>query len=100
MLPQFPTTDRPLSLLQIQWAEQLNPVIVNPLMSGFVLQEVALTSGDNTINHLLGRALKGWFVVRKRAAAEIYDKQDSNRLPTKTLVLNSNATVSVDLYVF
>lgn len=99
-LPKFHTQLKELSLLQTQWAKELDPVLQSALVSGLVLKNSVLSTGDNTINHKLGRALQGWFLVRKRGAAEVYDKQDSNTMPDKTLVLNASAGVTVDIYVF
>jgi hypothetical protein len=72
----------------------------NVLTSGTILNSIALKSGSNTINHKLGKTLTGWFIVRQRASATIYDQQDSNKTPTQTLSLNSSADVTVDIYVF
>ncbi len=96
MLPQ----KQPIELMQTSWAEQLNPVISNPLMSGQILKLVTLQIGSNAINHKLGRALQGWYIVRQRAAANIYDTQDSNTRPNLTLLLTSDAVVTADLFVF
>lgn len=99
-LPKFGTPDQALSLLQTQWSQFLNPVISLPMLAQNTIKSQVLASGDTTINHGLGRALQGWFVIRKRAAADIYDKQDSNINTNQTLVLNSSAAVTVDLVVF
>lgn len=99
-LPKFFTVDKSLSLLQTQWASQIDPVLLQPLNSGLILPNVSLVTGSNTINHRLGRDLQGWFVVRQRSAASIYDTQDSNQLPAKTLLLTASAGVVVDLFVF
>lgn len=56
--------------------------------------------GSNTIQHKLDRKLQGWVFVRKGAAAEVYDTQDTNTTPDRTLVLVSDAAVTVNIYVF
>ena len=89
-----------LSQMQTKWASILNPLLGNPVNNGSILKNVSLKSGSNTINTMLGRPLQGWSVVRQRGAAEIYDDQDANQSPNLTLVLVSNAAVSVDLLVF
>lgn len=96
MLPQQ------LNLPQMQntWAQQLNPIIANPIISGNILQNVVLAVGSNVINHKLGKKLQGWYIVRKRGSADIYDTQDSNQMPQLTLTLTSDAVVTVDLAVF
>lgn len=94
------TTDRIVNQLQDNIGNALNPILKNPQVDGYILSKVSLVSGANTINHGLDRPLLGWFIVRQRALAQIYDAQDSNTTPTKTLVLYSNVSVVVDIYVF
>lgn len=99
-LPNFQSQLTEFNMMQSQWASQLNPVIANSLVQGVLLERVSLSSGLNTINHRLGRKLKGWFVTRIRGPASLYDTQDTNQMPDKTLTLNSSAAVIVDLWVF
>lgn len=90
----------PLDLLETQWASILDPVSTNPLNNANILKNVQLTTGSNTINHKLGRPLQGWYILRQRASASLYDTQDSNLYPELTLVLVSSANVTIDLAVF
>lgn len=90
----------PLPLMQTRWAAILDPLIANPPNSPTILKNVLLSNGTTVVNHLLGQTLQGWKVIRQRAAASIYDAQDNNQTPDITLVLISNAAVSVDLEVF
>jgi len=99
-LPQFQMADKDLSLLQTTWAAIIQPVVSRAQNSSVILEGVELSSGDNVIKHTLNRELKGWRIVRIRAAATIYDKQDDNGNPVNTLVLNSSAAVTIDLEVF
>ena len=91
----------PLQQMQVNWASILNPLIGSPTASPTLLQNVSLASGSNSVNHLLGQKLTGWYPVRFHGAfAQIYDTQDSNKNPQLTLLLNSSAAVVVDLLVF
>jgi len=85
---------------QTKWASQLNVLLKNPTLQSSVLKNVELVIGTNVINHKLGRVLQGWSLSRKRGPANIYDTQDSNQTPQLTLVLVSDAVVSIDLTVF
>jgi hypothetical protein len=89
-----------LTQMQQQWASQLNPVLSNELLQGQLLQNQALNNGVTVINHKLGRPLVGWFIVGINAAATVYDSQATNQTPALTLVLNSNAAATVNLWVF
>ena len=86
--------------MQSAWKAVLDPVITLPQNSARILQNVALINGTNTIAHGLNRKLQGWSLTRKRAAAEIYDEQDDNPNPETTLILISDAAVTVNLEVF
>lgn len=100
MLPIFITSDRSFVQMQNQWSAQLQPLLNGPLNSGLLLQNVLLVPGDNAVNHKLDRRLVGWFITRKRNAAALFDKQDSNSFPALTLALNSDIDTMVDIYVF
>lgn len=91
-----------LKLEQIQAASRVatQSSRSNPINGGTILTSISLDSGDNTIPHKLSQKLQGWFIVRIRDAATIYDKQDDNPNQDKTLVLNSSASVTVDIFVF
>lgn len=91
-----------MDLVQMQnrWASILNPVISNPSGQSIILPNVLLANGTTVVNHMLGRKLIGWRVIRIRGLAGIYDTQDNNQTPASTLILVSNAAVSVDLEVF
>lgn len=99
-LPIFQSDSAEMGLMQTSWASVINPLLTNPLVNGLLLKNVSLINGSTQVNHKLGRKLQGWTVIRKRAAAEVYDTQDSNSMPELTLSLVSNANVLVDLYVF
>lgn len=99
-LPIFTSSNTILSLIQTQWASMLNPLLINPSLQTQIIKNVSLAIGSNTINHLLGRKLQGWRIVRKRSSADIYDDQDSNPRPALTLILVSDAIVAVDIEVF
>jgi hypothetical protein len=95
-LPQKLTLD----LLQTQWAQQLNPVLANPQVLVSTIQNVALVTGTNTVNHKLGKKLQGWYLTRVRSSVMVYDQQDSNQIPQLTLVLIASGPAVVDIAVY
>ena len=103
------TTDRLINQLQSNIANAVNPLLAlgsfNPqwsrtFLAGNLIQKVSLTSGANSVVHNLGYSPTGWFITRIRSAATIYDTQDSNAQPTKTLTLNASANCTVDIFIF
>lgn len=99
-LPIFKSAVPEMSLMQTSWSSSINPIIDLPISAGLILPSITLASGDNSVNHKLGRKLQGWFIVRQRASATVYDKQDSNQHPELTLTLTASGAVVVDLFVF
>lgn len=90
----------PLDQMQVKWAADINPVLINPLVAGRLIQDTDLIIGNNIINHKLGRKLQGWFLVGINGAAQIYDNQATNQMTDLTLSLTSDANVKVALWVF
>lgn len=95
MLPQKLTWD----LASTQWAQQINPVLANLLIQGNFIKNQALIDGTTVINHGLGRAPLGWFLVAPQAAATVYQAA-SQPNPTLQLSLTSNAAVTTGIWVF
>lgn len=99
-LTQFQADDDSMNLMQNSWAAQLNPLLRNQSLQSIILRNITLVAGSNQVNHLLGRRLQGWRIVRLRASATIYDTQDTNKIPDKTLTLVASAGCNVDIEVF
>lgn len=98
-LPYFDTEDLSLSLLQEKWATIIEPVLNQPHNQAVILKGVVLSS-SGVINHTLGRKLVGWHIIRQRGDATVYDSQDTNSFPDKTLLLRASSGVSVDILCF
>lgn len=90
----------PWELANPKWAASLNPVLANPLMSGRILDKIALKSGSNTINHGLQRDLQGYFIVLNSSNVTFYDSQATNQRSDLTLILNASGATTVSIYVF
>jgi hypothetical protein len=99
-LTKFQTAIKELMLLQTDWISKINPFLGNPANNSSILKDIPLVTGSNTVNHLLGRTLQGWSVIRRNGPATIYDTQASNPRPELTLVLVASAPVIVSLEVF
>jgi hypothetical protein len=98
--PKVQTDDRKLNLIQDAIVDAVNPLLVLPLSNSIYLQGIVLASGNNLINHGLGRELQGYIVTKKDADQSIYDNQQGNNLPDKTLLLVAGGACKVDLIVF
>jgi len=87
----------PWEMAQTRWAQELNPVLANPILQGLQLTNVKLVSGTNVINHLLGQTQQGWFLTDINGAATVYRSAAFNNL---TLTLTSSAACTVNLWVY
>lgn len=94
------TENYELETIQSNASATFDSITSNPLLNGIILKDIALISGDTTINHKLNKNLSGWMIIGQTAAADIFDKQSSNNLKNRTLVLNSSAICTVSIYVF
>lgn len=97
MLPFIKTDNREFNQLQTKWASELNPLLAKPLSDANILKGIKLVSGDNVINHKLGRTMQGWIISDITDHIGICRSAPFNDL---TLTLNSTGTVTVDLVVF
>ncbi len=89
----------PLATMQTRWKSDLDPLLSNPLNGISILKDVSLVSGTNTINHLLGRVMQGWFLTDVQGIATIY-RASTNPFNALTLTLTSSAAVVCSIGVF
>lgn len=101
-LPQFQSDDKDFQLMQNAWSSFINPIINRAQNQSNIIKNVSLLSASNpnVVNHLLGKTLSGWKVVRQRASAIVWDTQDTCQTPALTLNLRTSADVVVDLECF
>lgn len=86
-----------MQLLQNSWSKEINPLLRNQLNNGFLLENIEIQTGVNTINHLLGRMQQGYFIVDQDAPASMYRSQPLNK---QTLTLTSTGPCTIKLWVF
>lgn len=96
-LPNIQSDDVEFQLMQNRWSAILNPLLAKPLSSANILKEISITTGVNTINHLLGRKMQGWIICDITASAILYRSQPMN---DKTLTISSNGDCVVNLVVY
>jgi hypothetical protein len=88
----------PWELANPKWAASLNPLLANPLVNGNLIQNIRVGSGNNVINHGLGRNIQGFMVIRNSANVTFYDAESSQ--PSLTFVLIASGSATISLYVF
>lgn len=97
MLPLFKDSNQPFQLMQNKWMSELNPVLQNPMTNPSLIKSITLVTGDNVINHKLGRLQQGWIITDVNAAVSIYRSQPLNDL---TLTLNSSGAAIINIAVY
>jgi len=100
-LKKIGSSSSDLQKVQQNIENAISPIIRKEIIDGVLLKNVCLEpSVSNEVKHSLGRKPLGWIIVRKRADARIWDVQDFNRNPTKTLSLAVSHSVQVDIWIF
>ena len=95
------TDDELLNRLQDNIEQTFKPLINSAIGDGQVIKSVYLAaSTDTLVDHKLGREAIGYIVVKKDAAAVVFDKPNVNAAKNRFLTLNSTVNVTVDLWVF
>lgn len=94
-------SDKQAAKFQDNVEQALVPVLNSPLLGGVLLKGTTLLTGQsNLVEHKLSREPLGWFIVRKRASAIVWDEQDNNTFKKKSIDFRCSADVVVDLYIF
>ena len=79
-----------------EWTEQLSK---NPLLSGVLLEGITMTTGTNSIEHKLGRPVRGFLVVNQSSNSNFW-VDPSNQTLESILVLSSSANSTISIYIF
>lgn len=88
-----------LDQIQRNISEFVNQLTVNPLLGGQLLSNITITTGNNNINHGLGRDITGWIITDINTNVNIY-KAATQPSPSKILTLTSTGNSTISLYVF
>lgn len=104
---QFPTiqinddkdiTSRTVNQLQDHIVQAINPLLNLPLSTSNFLEDIDLVMGSNSINHGLGRILRGYIITKQNSVVDLYE--EPSPFPSKTLVLNASTDAMISLIVF
>jgi len=76
----------------------VRPLEQNPILDFRIIQDVTITTSATDIQHKLGRAWQGWFVVSRTNGVVPYETTQTDT--TKYLTLIAASSTTVDIYVF
>lgn len=105
-LPLLQAQDPVVNRYQTQLQGALAPITGNPAASAQQVMvngsaNITLTTGAPVYIPIgLSAPLQGWFLVRNKASSIVWDTQDENPNPDKTLILNTSANTVVQIMVF
>ena len=90
--------DPQVTALAIAVTEFATPLVKNPLLGGYLIQNISLTTSPLIIPHILGRPYIGWFVTKIDDDANVFQ---TTFLHTATSIsLEASAAVTVDIWIF
>lgn len=92
--------DRELQQVQFNIEQAVAPFIKSPILNGRLETSINLTSGDNKIEHKLGRKIIGYIIVSQSASIDIYDNIPTSTDGEKYLTLNSSANAVISAWFF
>lgn len=88
----------PYELMLTAWAQQINPLLANPIMQGVAITGVTLAATTPiNIPTTLNRTQQGWFLTDNTANAVVWRTQPFN---TTTLILEASVATTINLWVF
>ena len=83
--------------LQDNLTAAIQPFLTNPLNDGIIITDISLPGSSSvSVSHLLSRVPQGYIIIKKDAAADVYQES----VNTRYLILNSTAAVTISIYVF
>jgi Tfp pilus assembly protein FimT len=91
------TGDRGMDTLQTNIEQAVTPAIKSQLLDGRLITAQNLVSGDNKVQHKLGRVPQGYIIVKRTSGATVYDTSETD---SNFLILNSSGTLTVSIWVF
>lgn len=98
-LTKIQTDIDPINRLQDQLLESVNPLIKLALVNGVLISNQTITAGTPlSVSHKLVRNYQGWFIAKTNANSVIWESTSTD--PSKFIVLNASANVTVSLWVF
>lgn len=86
--------------LQTNVEQAIAEVIRSPLLNGRLIEKVALTTDVTKVQHKLGRAIRGYIVVRNSTGAVLTDNLSTETSPELYLPLLADKATEVYLWVF
>lgn len=90
------TNDRNLDQVQTNVAQIIDPISKVQLLKGILIENVTITSGGTTIDHLLKRQPLGWMIVDTNTASTIYRTAWS----VNTITLVAGTTTVASIWIF
>jgi len=93
--------DYETSMIQDNVSEYLKQITNNPRINGLLIENIDLVFGQTTtVNHGLGRAIRGFEIVYKNNSVDIWAEDSNQSLPTKTITLSTSADATINLWVY
>jgi len=92
-------TDGPTQALTNAVGDFTRQLEQNPLLDGKILSGVTVGTTSTNIPHTLGRAFRGWFLVRSTSSSVVYEVATQTDA-SQYLTLMTASSAVFDIYVF
>lgn len=93
--------DLSVSQFQDNVANFFTQLLLNAVLSGRLIENIdVLSASVNSINHGLGRAPRGYFIVKSDADVRVWSVAANQTTPLVTLELSASANATISLYIF
>lgn len=93
-------TDPLLTKLQDSVAKSLKPLLGHPLLDGRLVTNQTIAAAGSKVEHGLGRAYQGWWLVSPKGNAVVWEDSASMADRTKFLPLVASADVTASVWVY
>lgn len=95
------TQDQDLQRIQQNTQVVFDGILNQTIIQGNLLPSVSLSNGvDTIIQHKLGYRFTGWIIVNKNATGDVWNSSTVNNKPHQQIILQSDADLIVDLWIF
>ena len=85
-----------ISKLSAQIKKIFDAILKNPIVDYQIIKEQTILTSTTKVFHNLGRVPKGYIITKQNASAIIYYTE----ITDKFIILDSSATVKIDLYIY
>jgi len=86
--------------LQDKLQEVLDQFTDNPISDNFIIEDIDVDTTTVLVEHRLGRAVRGWYIIDSDAASAVFRDTSSEADPILFLALKAFSAATISIVVF